>query len=145
MLPVGVKVPVDCAKTTLQNDRTKTNCNAAGLLLIILSPKSESPSSEPDMLGMSLLVKSHEFSSQLALLFFKTLNGSRYRRQNAHADLVTGTLLSMPGPGRNCRCDRFRFDAREYPLFSSYPKRYPQVLHGSPKAPFANSRQPQIR
>jgi len=49
---------------------------------------------------MSLLVKSHEFSSQLALLFFKTLNDSRYRRQNTHAVLVTRTPCVDSQDGR---------------------------------------------
>jgi hypothetical protein len=35
MLPVGVKVPIDCAKAPLQNQRTKTNCNAPDLLVIL--------------------------------------------------------------------------------------------------------------
>ena len=36
MLPVGVKVPVGCAKATLQNDRTGTDSNAANLLVIFV-------------------------------------------------------------------------------------------------------------
>src|SRR5262249_21363293 len=36
MLPVGVKVPVGCAKATLQNDRTRSNRNAANLLVIFV-------------------------------------------------------------------------------------------------------------
>src|SRR5262245_61026689 len=42
----------------------------------------------------------HEFSSHLVLLFFKTVTNIR---------LVTGTPLSLPKLGRNCRCDPFQF------------------------------------
>src|SRR5262245_6598310 len=36
MLPVGVKVPIGCAEATLQNDRTRTDRNAANLLVIFV-------------------------------------------------------------------------------------------------------------
>src|SRR5262245_60202674 len=36
MLPVGVKVPVCCPKATLQNNRTRTDCNEPNLLVIFI-------------------------------------------------------------------------------------------------------------
>jgi len=37
MSPVAVNVPVGCAKATLQNDRSRSDTNAANLLVIFVS------------------------------------------------------------------------------------------------------------